>query len=78
MPADELLDIVRSMAGKIVSKGKLAVRMAKEAVDNGGEMDLDRACRYEASLFGLCFATADQKEGMQAFLEKRQAEFVGH
>ncbi len=77
VPADELLHTVRNMAGKIVAKGQLAVRMAKEAVDNGAEMDQGRACRYEASLFGLCFATADQKEGMQAFLEKRSPEFVG-
>ena len=40
-------------------------------------MDLDRAGRFEADLFGLCFATADQKEGMQAFLDKRAAKFTG-
>lgn len=77
VPADELLDTVRVLAKKIVSKGQVAVRLAKEAVDNGLEMDLDRAGRYEACLFGLCFASADQKEGMQAFLEKRPAEFTG-
>ena len=45
------------------------------AVDNGLEMDIDRAGHYEASLFGLCFASAEQKEGMRAFKEKRPAEW---
>ena len=75
--AEELLTKARSMATKIASKGPVAVRFAKESVDNGLEMDLDRAGRFEAGLFGLCFATADQKEGMQAFLEKRPAKFTG-
>jgi enoyl-CoA hydratase len=75
--AEELLAVARSMARKIASKGPVAVRFAKESVDNGLEMDLDRACRFEADLFGLCFATADQKEGMQAFLDKRPAKFTG-
>lgn len=75
--AEELLTEARGMAAKIVSKGPVAVRFAKEAVDNGLEMDLDRAGRFEADLFGLCFSTADQKEGMQAFLDKRQAKFTG-
>ena len=75
--AEELLAKARSMATKIASKGPVAVRFAKEAIDNGLEMDLDRAGRLEAGLFGLCFATADQKEGMQAFLNKRPAKFTG-
>jgi enoyl-CoA hydratase len=74
---DELLAEANSMALKIASKGPVAVRFAKEAVDSGLEMDLDRAARFEADLFGLCFATADQKEGMQAFLDKRPAKFDG-
>ncbi|MBW2689149.1 MAG: crotonase, partial [Deltaproteobacteria bacterium] len=75
--AEELLDKARSMATKIASKGPAAVRFAKEAIDNGLEMDIDRGGRLEAGLFGLCFATADQKEGMQAFLDKRPAKFTG-
>ncbi|MCK5913378.1 MAG: enoyl-CoA hydratase/isomerase family protein [Desulfuromusa sp.] len=77
VPADQLLDTAKKMAATIISKGSYAVQLAKEAVRNGLELDLDRANQYEAELFGLCFATADQKEGMQAFLEKRQAEFQG-
>ncbi len=73
----ELLDTAKAMAAKIIGKGPLAVKLAKEAIRNGLEMDLDKANQYEAELFGLCFASADQKEGMQAFLEKRPAKFTG-
>lgn len=77
VPLDQLLDTAKKMAATIISKGPYAVRLAKEAVRNGLELDLERANQYESELFGLCFATVDQKEGMQAFLEKRQAEFKG-
>jgi enoyl-CoA hydratase len=77
VPLDQLLTTAKMMADSIISKGPYAVRLAKEAVRNGLELDLERANQYEAELFGLCFATADQKEGMQAFLEKREAEFKG-
>lgn len=77
VPQDQLLETAREMAKTIISKGSYAVRLAKEAVRNGLEMDLDRANQYEAELFSLCFASADQKEGMAAFLEKRPALFTG-
>ncbi|MDT8421443.1 MAG: enoyl-CoA hydratase-related protein [Desulfuromonadales bacterium] len=73
----ELLDAAKAMAAKIISKGPLAVKLAKEAIRNGLEMDLDKANQYEAELFGLCFASEEQKEGMLAFLEKRPANFSG-
>lgn len=69
----ELLDTAWEMAGKIASKSQIPVRLIKEAVNNGLEMESQKAFTYEAELFGLCFATEDQKEGMAAFLEKRQA-----
>ncbi len=75
VPADQLLEECRKLAGKIASKGQVAIRMIKEAVHNGLEMDSARAIGYEAELFGLCFSTEDQKEGMNAFLNKRKAEF---
>lgn len=75
--AGELLTTARELAGKIAAKGPVGVRLTKEAVNNGLEMDSDRAGRYEADLFALCFATEDQKEGMRAFLEKRPANFKG-
>ena len=63
------------MARKIAARGRVAIRLCKEAVGNGLEMDLARACAYEADLFAFCFSTQDQKEGMSAFLEKRPASF---
>jgi len=75
VPAAELMGTARELAGKIAGKGRVALSLAKEAVDRGLEMDLERANACEADLFGLCFATEDQKEGMLAFLEKRAAVF---
>jgi enoyl-CoA hydratase len=74
---EELLAEATGLARKILQKGPFAVRLAKEAISAGLEMDLDRACSQEADLFALCFAGEDQKEGMQAFLEKRPARFQG-
>ncbi|WP_305042242.1 enoyl-CoA hydratase-related protein [Geoalkalibacter sp.] len=75
VPQELLLEETRKFARVIAAKGQVAVRLCKEAVVNGLEMDGLRAARYEAELFGLCFATQDQKEGMSAFLEKRKAKF---
>lgn len=61
----------------LAGKSTVAMKFCKEAVQNGMEMDLPNACRYEADLFALSFTTADQKEGMQAFLEKRKPVFSG-
>ncbi|MDH4007355.1 MAG: short-chain-enoyl-CoA hydratase [Desulfuromonadales bacterium] len=74
---EQLLEAARKMAAKIAGKGPVAIRLSKEAIDKGLDMDLDRASAYEAELFALCFASADQKEGMLAFLEKRPADFKG-
>lgn len=52
---------------------EVAVRLCREAVRHGLEIDRARAAALEADLFALCFATHDQKEGMLAFLEKRKA-----
>lgn len=73
VPAAELTAAALELAQKIAGKPQVAVRLIKEAVENGLEMDASRAYAYEADLFGLCFATEDQKEGMAAFLEKRKA-----
>ncbi len=74
-PAEELMDKALDTARLIASKGPVAVRLTKESVQRGQDMDLDNACILEKELFALCFATEDQKEGMSAFLEKRKAEF---
>lgn len=77
VPAEELMQTVKDIAKRIISKGQIAVRYCKAAVDNGMQTDIDRAIAFEADIFGLCFATEDQKEGMNAFIEKRAANFTG-
>jgi len=77
VPAGDLAGAATEMAAKIAAKGAIAIALCKDAVDNGLEMESGKACRYEADQFALCFATADQKEGMNAFLEKRPANFSG-
>ena len=66
------------MARTIASKGPVAVRLTKQIVQRGQDMDLVNACQQEAYAFGLACASEDQKEGMKAFLEKRPARFTGH
>ncbi len=73
---ENLMAECRTLATTISSRGPAAVRMCKEAVNNGMEMDLGRACCYEVDLFALCFGE-EQQEGMGAFLEKRAANFQG-
>ncbi len=75
VPAEELMNAARFMAQKLAGKSMVTVKLCKEAVHNGMEMDLAHACHYEADLFALSFATEDQKEGMSAFLEKRKPVF---
>ncbi|HXH03774.1 MAG TPA: enoyl-CoA hydratase-related protein [Candidatus Competibacteraceae bacterium] len=74
-PGAELMDRALEMARAIAAKGPLAVRLCKEAVQRGQDLDLENACQLEAQVFGLCFSTEDQKEGMKAFIEKRSPQF---
>lgn len=75
VPAENLLEEARKLAGQMADKSASAIALAREAIDNGLEMDVCRASRYEADLFALCFATADCREGLAAFLEKRPPRF---
>jgi enoyl-CoA hydratase len=77
VPTDQLMATAEEMARKIASRGPLAVQAAIEAVMNGSEMPFEEGQFLEATLFGLLTATEDMKEGMSAFLEKRQADFKG-
>lgn len=77
VPVENLREEALKMARTIASKGPVAVRLAKEAVQRGQDLDLDNACMLENAVFAMCFATADQKEGMTAFVEKRKAAFQG-
>jgi len=72
---EELINETMNMANKITTKGQVAVRFSKNAINRGIETDIDTALDIEINLFGMCFATEDQKEGMKAFTEKRKAEF---
>ena len=76
-PQAELADKVMGLAREIARNGSLAVAYAKNAIVNGLNMTKEDGFRYESSLFGVLFATEDQKEGMGAFVEKRKAKFQG-
>lgn len=78
VPADQLMSTAEEMARKIASRGPAAVRCALEAVMSGSEMPFEEGQFLEATLFGLLCATDDMKEGMNAFLEKRAANFTGN
>jgi enoyl-CoA hydratase len=67
----------RKLALSLAKKAPLALAMAKAAINQGLEVDLDRGCDLEAANFGLLFSTADKAEGTKAFLEKRPANFKG-
>ena len=74
-PASELKGKGLEMARMIASKGPVAVRLAKQAVQRGANLDLFAACALETELFAQAFTTQDRKEGMTAFLEKRPPKF---
>ncbi len=76
-PAEELRAKVMEIAQAIARNGMIAVASAKESIVNGLNMTKDNGLRYESSLFATLFTTEDQKEGMQAFVAKRKAEFKG-
>ncbi|RXI40880.1 crotonase [Clostridium tetani] len=76
--SEELMDKARELAQKIMNKAPYAVSLAKAAINDGMNMDTESAYKYEADIFGLCFATEDQKEGMKAFLQKRKSNFKGY
>ncbi|UOQ60554.1 enoyl-CoA hydratase [Leucobacter rhizosphaerae] len=76
VPADELLDEARTVAETIASKSLPAVYAAKEALLASQEMPLAEGLRFERQSFAAAFATADQKEGMRAFVEKRDPDFT--
>ena len=72
---EALLDGAMEMARSFTKNAPIAVKYAKACIDRGMQTDIDSGIACENELFAMCFATADQKEGMGAFLEKRTAEF---
>ena len=73
-PAAELMAAAEKMANTIAKNAPIAVRACKKAINEGLDVDMDAALVIEEKLFGSCFETADQAEGMGAFLEKRKHE----
>jgi enoyl-CoA hydratase len=76
VPLEKLMIAAREIANKIASNAPLAVRYAKQAI-NEGMINASSGFKLEVELFGKCFATEDQKEGMSAYLQKRKAHFKG-
>ena len=75
VPAKSLMEEAMKAAGKIAEKSMITVMAVKEAVNRAQETTLREGLLFERRLFHALFATADQKEGMAAFLEKRQPQF---
>lgn len=74
---DELRAEAENLANKLASKGPIALRYAKEAINKGLDMPLPQGLGLEADLSLLLQSTADRDEGIRAFLEKREAHFKG-
>ena len=77
VPHEELWATVQALAAEFASKAPMAMRYCIQAVNEGLETSLAEGQVIESTYFGLCCATDDKKEGMTAFLEKRQAEWTG-
>ena len=73
-PLEELMPAAKKLAATIARNAPIAVRNCKRAINEGLQVDMDQAVVIEEKLFGNCFETYDQKEGMAAFLEKRKVE----
>ena len=74
---DQLMTEVLNIAKMMVSKGKVSLRAAKQAINTGMDVDLKTGCHIEIDAFAICQASPDAKEGTVAFLEKRAADFKG-
>ncbi|KAI8371931.1 ClpP/crotonase-like domain-containing protein [Choanephora cucurbitarum] len=76
VPSDNLVDEAVKTASVIASMSQVSVQMAKEAINKSFEVPLSAGLRWERIFFQALFGTADQKEGMNAFAEKRAATFT--
>jgi enoyl-CoA hydratase len=72
-----LMDEAKKMASKIGAKPLLALKMAKHVVNSGINIDIKSAIAYEARCLEILFSTRDMREGINAFIEKRQPDFIG-
>ena len=76
VPPDQLMEETKKIAGTIASKPRIALALAKSAINRGLDMALQDGLSYEIECFAECFATKDQKEGMRTFLEKRKPNYT--
>jgi enoyl-CoA hydratase len=76
VPVGGAMEAAIGMAKRIATRSPVAIGYCKSAISAGLDADLDAAIAYEAEVFGLCFAGADQKEGMNAFVDKRTPVFA--
>ncbi len=72
---EKLMETAMDMANTIAAQAPLAVKYCKAAINRGMQCDLETGLMYESEVFGECFSTYDQKEGMTAFVEKREKSF---
>lgn len=77
VPSSELLNTVRELAKKLAAKSSLALSLTKKAINKSSEVLLKESLDFETEFFAECFTTEDQKEGMDAFLNKRKPVFKG-
>lgn len=72
---ENLMEEAKAMAKIIASNAPIAIKLSKDAIDRGLQVDIDKAIEIEAEDFGKCFDSEDQFEGMSAFLERRVKNF---
>ena len=73
---EEIMEKAMEMAKTIAFKAPFAVKYSKEAINNAMDFDSEKSIEMETVLFGKCFSTEDQKEGMTAFINKRKPSFT--
>ena len=72
VPEEELMDTVMELANKIAANAQIAVRQSKIAINKGIQCDIETATAFETQVFGLCFATEDQRDAMASFVKKEK------
>lgn len=77
LPQASLMEETRKVAQGMAAKGKVSLRAAKQAINNGINVDLLTGCQIEVDAFAICMASEDGKEGTRAFMEKRKPVFTG-
>ncbi|MDO6389740.1 enoyl-CoA hydratase-related protein [Pontibacter sp. BT731] len=77
VPVELYLEEAFKLAGEVAQMSPVAAKLAKESVNRSFETNLDEGLHFERKNFYLCFASEDQTEGMNAFVEKRKPEFKG-